>query len=87
MEFREMMIRIGVAVLIGTMIGVEREIKNRPAGMRTHVLVCLGACMIASLECSLQIKMALDASLHNVSMTRGREERIFTYEDGKQIWW
>ena len=31
-EFREMMIRIGVAVLIGTMIGVEREIKNRPAG-------------------------------------------------------
>jgi len=71
-EFREMMLRIGVAVLIGTIIGVEREIKNRPAGMRTHVLVCLGACMIATLECALQQQMMHDASMNNVSMTLGR---------------
>ena len=71
-EFREMMLRIGIAVLIGTVIGVEREIKNRPAGMRTHVLVCLGACMIASLECSMQQKLMHDPSMNNVSMTLGR---------------
>ncbi len=47
----EIAIRIGAAVLIGGLVGVEREYKNRPAGMRTHVLVCLGATMIALLEC------------------------------------
>lgn len=67
-----MLLRIGIAVLIGTIIGVEREIKNRPAGMRTHVLVCLGACMIATLECNMQLKLSADASMNNVSMTLGR---------------
>ena len=47
----ELAIRIFVAVLIGVLVGVEREHKNRPAGLRTHVLVCLGACTIAMIEC------------------------------------
>ena len=47
----ELIIRIFVAVLIGSIVGVEREYKNRPAGLRTHVLVCLGACVIALIEC------------------------------------
>ena len=38
----EMLIRIFVAILIGSIVGIEREYKNRPAGLRTHVLVCLG---------------------------------------------
>ena len=33
------LMRIFVAVVIGAVIGIDREIKNRPAGMRTHVLV------------------------------------------------
>lgn len=45
-----MLLRIGAAVLIGAVIGIEREMKNRPAGMRTHVLVCLGAALIALIE-------------------------------------
>lgn len=47
----DMFIRIGVAIIIGCVIGVDREYKNRPAGLRTHVLVCLGSCMIALVEC------------------------------------
>ena len=43
-------LRISLAILLGTIIGVEREIKNRPAGMRTHILVCLGACIISLIE-------------------------------------
>ena len=39
----DLLIRIFVAVLIGCVVGTEREYKNRPAGLRTHVLVCLGA--------------------------------------------
>lgn len=33
------------AVLVGTLIGSERARHGRAAGMRTHILVCLGACM------------------------------------------
>ena len=43
-------IRLLLAVLVGCVIGIERERKNRPAGMRTHVLVCVGAATIAMLE-------------------------------------
>lgn len=53
MHWTDIVLRIIVAILIGTVIGVERERKNRPAGMRTHVLVCLGACVIALIECSI----------------------------------
>lgn len=35
--------RIVLAVLCGGLIGIERETKRRPAGYRTHTLVCLGA--------------------------------------------
>lgn len=39
-------LRIFAAVLIGGMIGLEREMKNRAAGLRTYILVCVGSCMI-----------------------------------------
>ncbi len=38
-------LRMVLAVLCGGLIGVEREHKRRPAGFRTHTLVCLGAAM------------------------------------------
>jgi len=50
MEWWEAAIRLVLAVVIGCVIGLEREWKNRPAGMRTHVLVCVGAAMIAVME-------------------------------------
>lgn len=53
MPWSEICVRMLVAILVGGAIGVEREYKNRPAGMRTHILVCLGAAMIALLECLL----------------------------------
>jgi putative Mg2+ transporter-C (MgtC) family protein len=51
MELREItlfavILRIVVSVIIGGIIGLEREIKNRPAGLRTYMVVCLGACLI-----------------------------------------
>ena len=45
-----MFFRVMAAVIIGGLIGVDREIKNRPAGMRTHVLVCVGAALVALIE-------------------------------------
>lgn len=46
----EAALRLLLAVVIGCGIGIEREHKNRPAGMRTHMLVCMGAALIAVLE-------------------------------------
>ena len=39
-------VRILVAFLLGGALGVERGLKQRPAGLRTYMLVCVGACMI-----------------------------------------
>lgn len=39
-------IRIVTAVIIGGMLGLERGMKNRPAGLRTYMLVCVGSCLI-----------------------------------------
>lgn len=39
-------IRIFAALFIGGLIGLERGMKHRPAGMRTYMLVCLGSCIV-----------------------------------------
>lgn len=40
-------VRIFLAMLLGGCIGMEREKSKRPAGFRTHILVCVGSCMTA----------------------------------------
>ena len=67
-----LMLRIAVAVFVGAIIGAEREMKNRPAGMRTHVLVCLGAAIVALIE-QMAIAQAVQlqaVGLINVSIGR-----------------
>jgi len=39
----DLIIRLAVATLLGGILGLEREIHGRPAGLRTHLLVSLGA--------------------------------------------
>ena len=40
---QELIIRILVSVLAGTLLGLERELRKSPAGTKTHTLDCLGA--------------------------------------------
>lgn len=40
-------LRLLCAMAAGTLIGIEREYTHRPAGLRTHILVALGACVIS----------------------------------------
>lgn len=42
-------LRLLCAMLVGTLIGMEREFTHRPAGLRTHILVALGACVVSIL--------------------------------------
>ena len=47
MDYLSVLLRLLTATLCGTVIGLERSMKNRPAGFRTHILVCLGAAVAA----------------------------------------
>jgi len=39
-------VRLAFAMILGGIIGLERGIKRRPAGMRTYMLVCIGAALV-----------------------------------------
>lgn len=42
--------RVTAALLLGFCIGLERELTNKYAGLRTHILVCLGSCVFTILS-------------------------------------
>ncbi|NLB21464.1 MAG: MgtC/SapB family protein, partial [Clostridium sp.] len=68
--FEEMLVRIAFAVFAGGAIGYEREYKNRPAGFRTHILVCVGACVISLVQVTMNEeiiqRVLLNPNLENV---------------------
>ncbi len=50
----EKIIRLLLALALGSLVGLERQLKNRPAGLRTHMLVCLGSAMFTVAGLSLE---------------------------------
>lgn len=40
-DFLEICIRLTAALAVGALIGIERSYRGRPAGFRTHALVCV----------------------------------------------
>ncbi|RJE82634.1 MgtC/SapB family protein [Paenibacillus sp. 1011MAR3C5] len=46
----DILIRLSLALLLGGLIGLEREQSNHAAGLRTNILVCLGACLLMLLS-------------------------------------
>ncbi|WP_426735628.1 MgtC/SapB family protein [Myxococcus faecalis] len=45
MEEKLIVMRLGVAALLGAVLGLERELNGQAAGLRTHIIVSLGACL------------------------------------------
>lgn len=41
----ELVMRLGAAAVAGGVVGVERERLQWAAGLRTHMMVCVGACL------------------------------------------
>jgi len=52
-------IRVLAAIAIGLVIGIEREISNHPAGMKTHVLVCLGSALASIIAAEMGLSIYL----------------------------
>ena len=46
----ELLLRLVLSCILGGMIGYERQSRNKSAGLRTNVLVCLGSCLIMVLS-------------------------------------
>lgn len=46
----EILLRFVLSIFVGGLIGYEREYQNRPAGFITHILVCVGASIIAMIQ-------------------------------------
>ena len=46
LDYLDILLRLVCAMLVGMVIGMEREFTHRPAGLRTHILVALGACAV-----------------------------------------
>jgi putative Mg2+ transporter-C (MgtC) family protein len=44
-DFLNVTLRLCLALLFGAIIGVERQIRNKPAGLRTHILVSFGSAL------------------------------------------
>lgn len=63
LDFLSLCVRLFLAVLCGTAIGLERSAKNRPAGFRTHILVCLGASVAAVTGHFLYLGLQLPADI------------------------
>ncbi|MGL5821659.1 MAG: MgtC/SapB family protein [Sarcina sp.] len=70
-------IRLIVACIIGGIVGFDREKHNRAAGFRTHILVCIGACIISLIELKMEnefLKQYQTLNIQNIGIqiTRGR---------------
>lgn len=48
--------RLFLALILGGAVGYEREFKNRPAGIKTHILVCMGACVVALIQQEIALR-------------------------------
>jgi putative Mg2+ transporter-C (MgtC) family protein len=49
----EIALRLAMATLIGSIIGLDRELRHKPAGLKTHALVALGAALVTIVVASL----------------------------------
>ena len=45
--------RLALAVLLGGIVGFEREISGKPAGLRTNILICLGSALLMDLSITI----------------------------------
>jgi len=48
----EMLSKLLLAAFLGMLIGLERQLRHKPAGMREHGLVCLGSCLFTVVSLS-----------------------------------
>lgn len=56
----EILLRLGLAALLGMIVGYERERQNQPAGLRTHAILAIGSCLAMTISINLAIQFVPD---------------------------
>ena len=51
----DLLIKLALAVLLGGIIGFERELAGKPAGLRTNILICIGAALLMDVSMRVAI--------------------------------
>lgn len=59
----DVIIKILLACLLGGLVGLERESINRPAGLRTHILVCVGSTLVMTINTILVVSYSSTVNL------------------------
>ena len=66
MEFTvdlHILMRLGISAIFGLIIGLEREIRNKPLGLKTSLVICLSSCLLTIVSIESANKYAV-AGLH-----------------------
>lgn len=67
-----LLVRLVIAAVLGGIIGFEREAGQHPAGLRTHILVCVAACLFTQLSFEIY-RLALTGGSNNPDPIRAVE--------------
>lgn len=51
----DLLVKLSLAVMLGGIIGFEREIAGKPAGLRTNILICIGAALLMDVSTRIGI--------------------------------
>ncbi len=91
--------RLGLALFVGATIGIDRQLRRKPAGMRTHMLVSIGAAMFAVIPLELGASMeAVSRSVQGVATgvgflgageilrPKGRAEKVKGLTSAAAVW-
>jgi len=82
LNLESMMLRIVIAMLVGGIIGFEREMKRRPAGFRTYMLVAIGAAVTVILGQYMDIMLNTQWS-DALSVNEGKRTDVLRF--GAQV--
>ena len=69
-DLQEIVTRLGAAAVLSGILGLERELRNKPLGLRTNILVALGACSFGLITMELVDLFRRDDSLGAIDPSR-----------------
>lgn len=60
-------LKLSLSLIVGVLVGIEREKKHQPAGIKTHALVCIGACLVVCTSEFMLERFAYDGDIFRLS--------------------